>query len=256
MKESSLSAWRKILYASYSRQQWDEQDTLEVGGCLPGTCDVLDSFNYLQHSFNVLGLVGAQTSPGLLSSQVYIWKRTRPLLKNSETEQPFFGRWLLVILKGIYMHSTQRGNMRNKNSGWARPSNKYSCIERNRTEQKKNTAIKNIHPSIFHACTKARLCRVHSGCFRGLWRMCLASRNELDSHQTCPSDFRVGPTSRGRTVHCRLIWHPTSSSELLIFFAALGGGAHLKGGLVTGGAAPARKGWCISFRYSPLRFWF
>lgn len=60
---SSPSAWRKTLRASYSRQQWDEQGAVEVGGCLLRTSDVLDSFNYLQHSFNVLGMVGAQTSP-------------------------------------------------------------------------------------------------------------------------------------------------------------------------------------------------
>lgn len=76
--------------ASYSRQPWDEQDALEVWGCLLGTCDVLDTFNYLQRSFNVLGLVDAQTSSGPLSFQVHLWKRTGPLSRTRETEQPFF----------------------------------------------------------------------------------------------------------------------------------------------------------------------
>lgn len=234
---SSPSAWRKTLHASYSRQQWDEQGALEVGGCLLRTSDVLDSFNYLQHSFNVLGLVGAQTSPSRCHFRFTFGSARDRFWKPAKQRSLFFVRWWWVFLKGIYMHSAQGGTCRIKIQAEQDPPINTHALKETAEQQK--------------IC----LCGVHSGYFRGLWRICLAVGIELHSHQTRPSDFRVGPTSRGRTVQCRVIWRPASSSELLIFFAALGGGANLKGGLVTGGAAPALKGWCISFRYSPQRFW-
>lgn len=109
---SSPSAWRKTLHASYSRQQWDEQGALEVGVCLLHTSDVFDSFNYLQHSFNVLGLVGAQTSPSRCHFR-FTFGSAR-FWKPAKQRSLFFVRWWWVFLKGIYMHSAQGGTCRIK----------------------------------------------------------------------------------------------------------------------------------------------
>lgn len=123
---SSPSAWRKTLHASYSRQQWDEQGALEVGGCLLRTSDVLDSFNYLQHSFNVLGLVGAQTSP----SRCHFRFTFGTAFENQQNRGAFFCQ-VVVSCTGVNcMHSAQGGTCRIKIQAEQDPFNKYSCIEK------------------------------------------------------------------------------------------------------------------------------
>lgn len=51
--------------------------------------------------------------------------------ENQQNRGAFFCQVVVSCLERDLHAFCTRGNMQNKNSSWARPSNKYSCIERN-----------------------------------------------------------------------------------------------------------------------------
>lgn len=153
------------------------------------------------------------------------------------------------------MHSAQGGTCRIKIPAEQDPPINTHALKETAEQQKfliekiaTNIAIKNIpssFPRIYHSLSVLWL-------LQGFVKNMFGRRERTSLSSNSP--FRLQSRPDLQRADSSVSGYLASSSELLIFFAALGGGAHLKGGLVTGGAAPALKGWCISFRYSPQRF--